>query len=94
MRGKIGDDRPRRNRASAVPLGARGWGPLVEQGRLRDGRFDDRLVAASVELIAEQWRPEPAPTWVAWVPSRRRPGPVADLARRIAAGLDLPPTRS
>ena len=70
--------------------GRAGWGPLVERGRLRDGRFDDRLVTAAAELITGQWRPEPAPRWVTWVPSQRHPALVPDLAARLAAQLGLP----
>ncbi len=89
-RGRIGDGRLVEPGRVLCRWGRAGWGPLVEQGRLRDGRFDDRLVQASAELIGGQWRPEPAPTWVTWVPSHRHPGQVADLAQRIAAVLGLP----
>jgi ATP-dependent DNA helicase RecQ len=68
--------------------GRAGWGPLVEQGKLRDGRFDDRLVRAAADLVAE-WRPSPAPEWVTWVPSHRYPTLVRDLAHRLAAELGL-----
>jgi ATP-dependent DNA helicase RecQ len=69
--------------------GRAGWGPLVEQGKLRDARFDDRLVRASAELVTEQWAPTPAPEWVTWVPSHRYPTLVADFAHRLAAALGL-----
>jgi ATP-dependent DNA helicase RecQ len=69
--------------------GRAGWGPLVERGKLRDGRFDDRLVRAAAELIADQWAPDPAPAWVTWVPSRRYPDLVPDVAHRLAAALGL-----
>jgi ATP-dependent DNA helicase RecQ len=65
-----------------------GWGTLVAAGR-RDGRFDDRLIRSAADMVRE-WRPDPAPTWVTYVPSTRRPGLVADLASRLAAELDLP----
>ncbi|MBW3605029.1 MAG: RecQ family ATP-dependent DNA helicase [Actinobacteria bacterium] len=89
-RGRIGDDRRVEPGRVLCRWGRAGWGPLVEQAWLRDGRFDDRLVAAAVDLIREQWAPQPAPTWVTWVPSRRRPALVADLAERLAASLGLP----
>ena len=53
------------------------------------GRFDDKLVAASVELIRQRWRPDPFPTWVTFVPSWRSPALVADFARRLAWSLGL-----
>jgi len=65
-----------------------GWGRLVADGK-HDGHFDDRLIRAIVEMVAE-WAPEPAPTWVTYVPSLRHPQLVPDLARRIAVGLGLP----
>jgi ATP-dependent DNA helicase RecQ len=89
-RGRIGDDQRVEPGRVLCRWGRAGWGPLVEQGRLRDGRFDGRLVRASVELIRDAWQPDPAPAWVAWVPSHRRPALVADLARRIASELGLP----
>ncbi|MBT8420787.1 MAG: RecQ family ATP-dependent DNA helicase, partial [Gammaproteobacteria bacterium] len=37
-----------------------GWGTLVARGKQETGRFDDNLVTACVEMIAE-WRPDPGP---------------------------------
>jgi ATP-dependent DNA helicase RecQ len=69
--------------------GDQGWSPLVDAAR-HDGRaFDDELVDALALLVTE-WNPQPSPTWVTSVPSVRRPVPVADLARRVAAHLRLP----
>lgn len=65
-----------------------GWGRLVAQGK-QSGRFDDRLVGALVEMIGE-WAPDPAPSWVTFVPSLRHPGLVPDLATRLAHALGLP----
>jgi len=69
--------------------GDAGWGQLVRDGKLRDGRFDDRLIDALAELIAE-WKPEPAPAWITAVPSLRRPELVFSLAERLADQLGLP----
>jgi ATP-dependent DNA helicase RecQ len=69
--------------------GDAGWGELVKQGKFVDNDFDDELVDATVEMIAE-WRPDPAPTWVTAVPSRRNPGLVAHFAKRLADALGLP----
>ena len=53
------------------------------------GRFADELVAACVRLVA-QWGPDPAPRWVAAVPSLRQPAAGPDFADRLAAALGLP----
>ena len=65
-----------------------GWGTLVATNR-RDGHFDDRLINATVEMVRE-WAPTPSPTWIAYVPSLRAPGLVAELAQQIADALGLP----
>jgi ATP-dependent DNA helicase RecQ len=67
-----------------------GWGSLVRSGRMDDGRFDHQLIVAAAAVITRTWQPQPAPTWVTFVPSRLHPDPVADLARRLAAELGLP----
>ena len=70
--------------------GDAGWGRLASRGKHVDGRFDDALVDACVEMIRDVWRPEPAPSWVAAIPSLRRPALVPDFARRLASALGLP----
>ncbi|HEX7848353.1 MAG TPA: RecQ family ATP-dependent DNA helicase [Sphingomonas sp.] len=70
-------------------LGDAGWGGLVRQGKHRDGRFADELVAACAAMV-RNWNPQPAPGWVTCVPSLRHPDLVPDFARRLAAALDLP----
>lgn len=67
-----------------------GWGRLVAAGKYHTHRFDDALVQAAADLVLQQWRPQPAPSWVTFVPSRRRPELVQDFASRLAAALDLP----
>lgn len=71
--------------------GAGGLGRLVPHGKYRTTppRFDDRLVEASVELLA-RWNPEKRPEWVTCIPSRRTPTLVLDFARRLAAKLGFP----
>ena len=68
-----------------------GLAELVRVGKQDVGRFDDRLVAASVEAI-RSWdlAAPPAPTWVTCVPSRTSPDLVPDFARRLATALGLP----
>ena len=69
--------------------GDAGWGASVRLGKYHDGRFSDDLVEACRQLV-EQWGPDPAPTWVTCVPSRRHPDLVPDFARRLAGILGLP----
>ena len=69
--------------------GDAGWGGLVGQGKYRDRRFADELVAACARLVRD-WNPQPAPTWVTCIPSIRHPDLVPDFARRLAAALPLP----
>lgn len=66
-----------------------GWGALVRRGKYLDGLFDDALVEACAELLAD-WNPQPAPRWVTCVPSLRHPELVPDFTRRLAAKLGLP----
>lgn len=69
--------------------GDSGWATLVQKGK-GEGHFEDELVEASVDLIRERWRPDPAPTWVTYVPSLKHPALVRDFAQRIARELALP----
>lgn len=69
--------------------GDAGWGGLVRQGKYHNSRFSDDLVTACVKMITE-WNPQPAPTWVACVPSLRHPKLVPNFAQRLAAALGLP----
>ena len=88
--GKILPER-RASRGQALCMwGDAGWGARVAEGRYRHDRFDDELVDACVEVIRQQWRPDPGPTWVTAVPSLRRPTLVPDFAARLAARLELP----
>jgi ATP-dependent DNA helicase RecQ len=65
-----------------------GWGALVRQGKYHDRHFADELVNASVALMRE-WSPQPAPSWVTCIPSRRHPDLVPNFAQRLAAALNL-----
>ncbi len=69
--------------------GDAGWGELVRQGKYRDNRFAGELIDACTTLV-HNWNPEPAPTWVTCIPSRRHPDLVPDFARRLAASLNVP----
>ena len=68
--------------------GDAGWGRLVRSGKYEQHRFSDELVTASARLIQE-WNPQPGPTWVTCIPSRRHPSLVPDFAKRLASSLGL-----
>ncbi len=70
--------------------GDAGWGTEVARGKYEAGDFSDLLVEAAASLIRGQWKPAPAPEWVAAVPSLHRPELVQHFARRLAAKLELP----
>lgn len=69
--------------------GDAGWGELVRVGKYRDRHFSDDLVTACATLVRE-WTPNPAPQWVACIPSLRHADLVPDFARRLAGALNLP----
>jgi ATP-dependent DNA helicase RecQ len=62
---------------------------MVRAGKYREGRFHDDLVE-SLAAAVHEWRPDPAPTWLAYVPAFGGGGPVADLAVRLAGKLGIP----
>ncbi len=73
--------------------GDAGWGQSVRDGKYpraaQTGRFEDRLVAAVVEMI-HLWNPQPRPEWVTCVPSLNHAALVAEYSGRLARALDLP----
>ena len=87
--GKIIEPRQARPGRVLCVEGDAGWGAMVREGKHRDHRFSDDLVGACVKLVRE-WAPEPSPTWVTCIPSRRHPDLVPDFARRLADALNLP----
>ena len=89
LRGMIDTGLQARPGRALCVWGDAGWGGLVRQGKLRDGRFADDLVDACARMLA-QWNPRPAPAWVGCVPSLRHPDLVPDFAQRLAAVLGLP----
>jgi ATP-dependent DNA helicase RecQ len=89
VKGKIAPQHQLRPGKILCVWGDAGWGNAVRLGKYHDRRFGDDLVAACVELV-RKWKPEPAPTWVTCIPSRRHPDLVPDFARRLAAALGLP----
>lgn len=67
-----------------------GFGELVRRGKQKSGNFSEELVLGSIELISHRWKPRPVPLWLTCVPSRRKPGLVADFARELANRLGIP----
>jgi ATP-dependent DNA helicase RecQ len=65
------------------------WGALVSQGK-EAGRFDDELVAATVDLVRHRWPAAARAAWVVCIPSLRHPELVPDFARRLADALGIP----
>ena len=65
------------------------WGELVALGK-KQGRFDDDLVNASVDLIRNRWSGASPISWVTCIPSNRHPNLVPDFAKRLATELGLP----
>ncbi|MEI6420917.1 MAG: RecQ family ATP-dependent DNA helicase [Lentisphaerota bacterium] len=66
-----------------------GWGQMVAKGKYEQGRFDDNLVKACMDMV-RLWNPLPAPEWVTGIPSLTHPDLVPDFARRLAELLRLP----
>ncbi len=87
-KGSIGKDRVVEPGWCLTPWGAAGWGPLVKQGRLVDGRFAPELVEALCEMISE--RVEQPAQWITFVPSMGRPELVPSLAAEVGRILGLP----
>ena len=89
VRGVIpADRRAEPGRALAVWSDS-GWGRLVREGKTREGKFPEALVAAAAAQLA-RWKPAPPPEWVTAIPSPRRPRLVAAFAESLAEALGLP----
>jgi len=88
--GRIPPERRLREGRALAIYGDAGWGELVKAGKYREGGFSDDLVEAMVEMIETDLQPDPFPTWVTSVPSKRKPDLVPGLARRLADALGLP----
>jgi len=86
--GRIGDDLAAAEGRALCLWRDAGWGQMVAAGKYKDGRFPDELVGACVDMIG-QWNPQPAPTWVACIPSMKHPKLVPDFAARLAVALGL-----
>ncbi len=69
--------------------GDAGWGRVVADDK-HAGHFRDEIVDAVAETVRERWKPDPPPTWITCVPSRRHTELVPSFCRRLAARLELP----
>ena len=87
--GRIAPDRQAQPGRVLCMWGDAGWGSLVRQGKSRDGWFADQLVEACSAMV-RSWAPQPAPGWVACIPSHRHANLVPDFAHRLATALNLP----
>lgn len=69
-----------------------GWGEVVRQGKFETGRFSDNLVEACIRMIEDTWHPQPAPLWLACVPSLdpKTTRLVPDFTQRLAGRLGIP----
>ncbi len=90
MRGIISVEHQAQEGRALCRWGDPGFGVLVRKGKRQDRHFDDRLVETAARLIENRWRPSPAPTWVACIPSNRHQTLVPDFARRLGRRLGLP----
>jgi ATP-dependent DNA helicase RecQ len=87
-RGRIPEQQQAEEGRALSVYGDAGWGSLVSRAKYGDERFDEQLVEAAAELIAQVWRPEPALDWVVAMPSLRTEL-VPDFAKRLADRLGL-----
>ena len=88
-KGLIGPSQQAQQGRALCVWGDAGWGGLVRQGKYKDGKFANDLVAACAKMFRE-WNPQPEPTWVTCIPSLRHPQLVPNFAERLAAALGLP----
>jgi ATP-dependent DNA helicase RecQ len=89
-RGRIPKDHQLQEGRALAIYGDTGWGQLVKVGKYGGDGFADELVEAMAEMIETDLQPDPFPTWVTAVPSRRSPDLVPGFARRLADRLRLP----
>ncbi len=69
--------------------GEAGWGEIAMKGK-QDGIFHPGLISAASGMIQTRWKPNPAPTWVTYVPSSTHPNLVLRFAQSVAQELGLP----
>jgi ATP-dependent DNA helicase RecQ len=84
LRGRIPEQLRLQPGRALATLGGPGWGPVLRDLLATDGPVPDEVVDAVVRVLA-RWEWPQRPTWVTFVPSRRHPKLVEDLAGRIAS---------
>ena len=89
LRGRIPEQLRLQPGRALATLGGPGWGPVVRELLASDGPVPDELLDAVVRVLSRWDWPE-RPGWVTFVPSRRHPKLVGDLAERIADVGRLP----
>jgi ATP-dependent DNA helicase RecQ len=89
LRGRIPEELRLQPGRALATLGGPGWGPVVRELLASDGPVPDELLDAVVRVLG-RWEWPERPTWVTFVPSRRHPKLVQDLAERIAEVGRLP----
>jgi ATP-dependent DNA helicase RecQ len=89
LRGRIPEGLRLQPGRALATLGGPGWGPVVRELLAGDGPVPDELLDAVVRVLGRWDWPE-RPAWVTFVPSRRHPKLVGDLAERIAEIGRLP----
>ncbi len=81
-RGRIGGSTAEQGRALALGRDA-GWGDAVAEALAADSPVSDDVLDGVIQLLGGWGWPAGRPTWVTWVPSRRRSLLVTDLAARL-----------
>jgi ATP-dependent DNA helicase RecQ len=89
LRGRIPEQLRLQPGRALATLGGPGWGPMVREMLASDGPVPDELLDAVVRVLG-RWDWQDRPAWVTFVPSRRHPKLVQDLAERIAEAGRLP----
>jgi ATP-dependent DNA helicase RecQ len=89
LRGRIPEELRLQPGRALATLGGPGWGPVVWELLASDGPVPDELLDAVVRVLG-RWQWPERPAWVTFVPSRRHPKLVQDLAERIAEVSRLP----
>jgi ATP-dependent DNA helicase RecQ len=82
---KIPDDARTEPGWALARFGDGGWWPAVERG-LRDGRFEDDVIAGLADIVRQNAR---SARWVTTVPSARADATLTTLGEQLAAELGL-----
>jgi ATP-dependent DNA helicase RecQ len=83
---KIPDDARTEPGWALARFGDGGWWPAVERG-LRDGRFEDDVIAGLADIVRHNTR---SASWVTTIPSVHAGATLTTLGQQLAAALGLP----